>query len=66
MTKKQEIQFVREKINECPLETVGQIALLKLADLAVETNSNETTLTIEATLHGKKYKCKMVVTQEAL
>jgi hypothetical protein len=44
--------------------SIGQIALLKIAQLAVSVNSDETTLTTEATFDGKRYKCKMLVTWE--
>lgn len=51
-----------EMLNKQPLETIGQVALLKISELAIKTNSQETTLTTEATFNKKRYKCKMVVT----
>ena len=57
-----ERKFIMAVLNEQPLETVGQIALLKIAELAINCNSDETTLSAEATFNGKRYKCTMLVT----
>lgn len=53
-------------LNKEPLQTVGQIALLKMCELAVSTNSEETVMSTEATFGEERYKCKMVVTWEKL
>jgi hypothetical protein len=62
LTDKQKSDITMEMLNERPLETVGQIALLKIAELAINCNSDETTLSTDATFNGKRYKCTMLVT----
>ena len=64
LTEDQKTKITMEMLNAQPLQTVGQIALLKIAEMAVSANSEETTLSTEATFEGKRYKCKMVVTWE--
>jgi hypothetical protein len=62
LTKEEKIDIALEMLKEEPLETLGQIALLKLSELAINANSDETVLSTEATFNGKRYKCKMLVT----
>jgi len=54
--------LVIQELKKQPLETVGQVALLKISELAINANSNETTLSTEATFNGKRYKCNMLIT----
>lgn len=62
LTQQQKLDITREMIAEVPLQTVGNFALLKIAQLAVKTNSEVTTLTTDATFDDKRYECKMEVT----
>lgn len=66
LTQEQKIDIALEMLEKEPLQTVGQIALLKLSKLAVEANSEETVLSTEATFNGKRYKCKMLITWEEI
>lgn len=51
-----------EMLNEQPLETIAHVALLKVSELGLKSNSQETTITTTAIINKKRYKCKMVVT----
>jgi hypothetical protein len=62
LTEEQKVGIAMEMLRKEPFDVLGQIALLKLAELAINTNSAETTLSTEATFEGKRYKCKMLVT----
>lgn len=64
LTEEQKVQIAIQMLTEQPLETAGQVALLKIAEMAIKANSEETTLSTEATFEGKRYECKMVVTWE--
>lgn len=66
LTQEQKADIAIEMIEKEPLQTVGQIALLKISKLAIESNSDEITLSIKATFNGKRYKCKMSVTYEEI
>lgn len=66
LTQEQKIDIAFEMLEKEPLQTIGQIALLKIAELAIESNSDKTTLTTEATFNGKRYNCKMSVTYEEI
>lgn len=63
LTEDERIKITLETIKDQPLETVGQLALLRISELAISMNSAKSTLSTEATFDGKRYKCEMVVTQ---
>lgn len=66
LTEDEKYAIVREMLEKEPMEAVGQIALIKLAELAVSTNAEDVTLRCESTFDGKRYDCKMVVTAKKL
>lgn len=62
MTREQEIELVRRMLKDEPMATVGHLAVLKLAEAAINANAKELTLTTEATFNNKVYDCKLEVT----
>jgi len=66
LSTEQKIDIALEMIKKEPAATIGQLALLKLAELGINMNSEETTLSTEATVNQKRYKCKMIVTWEKI
>lgn len=66
LTEAQKSKITMEMLRKEPMETVGQIALLKLAELGVNMNSEETNLSTKATFNGKRYKCNMLITWEEI
>ena len=66
MTDQEETKIVMDAISKQPLETVGHFALLKLAELGIKMDSEETKYSTEATFGNTRYKCKMLVTWEIL
>jgi hypothetical protein len=66
LTDDEKVKITMECLKEQPLETVGQIALLKISEMAISVNSAETVLSTEATFNEKRYKCKMLITWEEI
>ena len=64
LSTEQKIDIALEMIKKEPAATIGQLALLKLAELGINMNSEKTTLSTDATVNQKRYKCKMTVTWE--
>ena len=64
LTEKEKINIAKEMMEKEPLVTVCTIALIKLSELAIEANSEETTFSTEIERNDKKYKCKIVATWE--
>jgi hypothetical protein len=62
LTEEQKTKIALEMLDKEPMETIGEIALLKLSQLAVSVNSEETVLSTKATFNGKRYECKMLIT----
>ena len=51
-----------ERLHSEPLNTIAHVALLKMANIGIETNASKVEQTTEATLHGERYSCSMEVT----
>lgn len=66
MKEEQKTKMIMDALNKQPLETIGTVALLKISELAISTNSAETTLKTEATIDGERYELQMVVTYKKL
>jgi len=66
LTEEEKTKITMEMLRDQPLQTIGTVALLKIAELAINANSDETEMSLEGTFSGKRYKCKMVVTWEEL
>lgn len=66
LTEKEKIEITKEMMDKEPLLTVGTIALIKISELAIAANSEETELSIELVFNDKKYTCKMVSTWEEI
>lgn len=66
LTEEQKNQIAIEMLNKQPLETIGQVALLKLSKLAIETNAADVTMSTKATIEGTRYECKMKVTYKKI
>jgi hypothetical protein len=64
LTQEDRTKIAKEELNKEPVETIGQVALLKMADLGISTGAKNVEQTIEATLQGERYACSMVVTWE--
>lgn len=62
MTHQQEIDLVKRMLKDEPVETVGQLALLKLSELGLSVNSENVKLSTKATFNKKRYECIMIVT----
>jgi hypothetical protein len=62
LTQEERTKIAKEELNKEPIETIGQVALLKMADLCISTGAENAEQTVEATLQGKRYACSMVVT----
>jgi hypothetical protein len=64
LTEQQKVDITLKMLNKEPIKTIGQMALLKICEMAIGMNSAETTWDTEATFDGKRYKCIMVATWE--
>lgn len=58
--------IVRRLLEKEPIETMGQVALLKLGELGINTNAETVTVSTEATINEKRYALKMVVTYKKI
>jgi hypothetical protein len=66
LTQKQKTKITMEQLNKEPIETIGQVALLKMAELGIESNATNVEQTVESTMQGERYACSMVVTWKKL
>lgn len=64
LTQDQRAQIAIQEISKQPIATVAHVAILKLAELAISTNAEDITQTTTATIEGKRYDIKMIVTYE--
>ncbi len=64
LTLEQKIEITLETLKNQPTQTIGHMALLKMAELGISTCAEETELKTEATFNDERYKCKMTVTWE--
>lgn len=62
LTKEQKEKIAVEMLNEHPIETIGTVALCKIAIIGISTEAESTTFSTEATIEGKRYSIKGVVT----
>lgn len=66
LTEEEKSEIAVEMLNKQPIETIGHVALLKLAQLAIETNADNIEMKTEATIEGCRYECKMKITYKKL
>lgn len=59
---KENIAF--EVFNKMSISMLSTVTLLRITELAINMNSDNTKLECEAVIDGKKYNCKMKVTYE--
>lgn len=66
LTDEQKSEIAIEMLHKQPIQTVGQVALLNLAKIGIETGSKNVVLQTDATIKGKRYNCKMEVSYELI
>lgn len=64
LTQDQRTQIAIEEFYKQPMETVAHVAIVKVAELAISTNAEDITQTTTATIEGKRYDIKMIVTYQ--
>ena len=62
LTSEQRTQIAREEYGKSPIETVGHVGVLKIAEAAISLNAKCGTLSTEATFNDKRYEIEAVVT----
>jgi hypothetical protein len=66
ITQEQREQIAIEEYKKHPTETIAHVAVLKLAELGINTNAENVTQSCNATFNGKRYHIKMIVSYEEL
>ena len=61
LTQEQRTQIALEEYSKEPTQIIAHLAILKLAELGINTNAENVTQTTEATFNNKRYDVKMVV-----
>lgn len=62
LTDDEKIAITMDTIRNQPMETIGQMALIQLSRLAIETKAKDCVLSTEATINDCRYKLSMKVT----
>ena len=66
LTQKEREQIALEEFRKQPLENVGIVAIVKIAEIAISTGAESGTFSTEATLNGKRYEIKALVTYKEI
>lgn len=61
LTQEQRTQIALEEYSKEPTQMIAHLAILKLAELGINTNAEKVTQTTESTFNNKRYDLKMVV-----
>jgi hypothetical protein len=61
LTQEQRTQIALEEYGKEPTKIIAHLAILKLAELGISTNSEKVTQTTQATFNGKRYDVEMMV-----
>ena len=66
ITEEEKSKIVMEELEKFPLETIGHVAMLKLAEFGININSKNVKTSSEATFKDVRYEVKMKVTYKKL
>jgi len=64
LTQEQRTEIALEEYGKEPIQIIAQLAILKLGELGVSTKAENVTQSCKATIFGKKYNLKMVISYE--
>ena len=62
LTEEQKQQIAKEVIQNTAIETIGTWILFKYAEICVDTNAENISLSTSVDIDGKRYDIEMVVT----
>jgi len=65
LTAEQREQIALEEFRKQPLQNICTVAVIKIAEVAISTNADNGVVETAATINGKRYKVKAVVTYES-
>ena len=66
LTQEQREQIALEEFKKQPLQNICTIAIIKIAETAISTNAELATLGTKATVNGKTYSIKAIVSYEEI
>ena len=66
LSQEQRTKIAIEEFKKQPVETVGHVAILKLAELGINTNAENVTQKTEATFNGKRYSINALITYKEI
>lgn len=66
LTEDQREQIAIEQYRKVNKLTLIETALLIASEMAINANSEETTISLKADINDNRYKCKMVITYEEI
>jgi len=66
LTQEQRTEIALEEYGKEPTEMIAHLAILKLAELGINTGAENVTQSCKATFSGKRYELKMVVSYEEI
>ncbi len=66
LTDEERQQIAIEEFRKEPIETLCHVAILKLAEMAINTKAESTTQTTEATFNDKRYSVEMKITYKEI
>lgn len=66
LTEEQRGQIALEEFRKQPIQNICTVAVIKIAEVAISTNAETGSVETEATLNGKRYKIKAVVTYKQI
>jgi len=66
LSHKEREQIALEEFRKQPLQNICTVAIIKIAEVAISTNAEKGTLETAATMNGKRYKIKAIVTYEEI
>ena len=61
LTEEQKQQIAKEVIQSVPIETIGTWILFKYAEICVDTNAENISLSTSVDIDGERYDVKMTV-----
>ena len=61
LTEEQKQQIAKEVIQSVPIETIGTWILCKYAEMCIDTNAENITLSTSMDIHNERYDVKMTV-----
>ena len=64
LTEEQRNTIAIEEFRKQPLQNICTVAVIKIAEVAISTNAENGIIETAATVNGKRYKIKAVVTYE--